>query len=597
MANIGYELDELGTNPDNRVTERRILSSKVVDGRCFVVPKVTPFFADGMVITFGTNTLVRDTDYELILTAPEISERLGKDVYGGILFKNLVVNNIVDLDYQTPGGDLNLPLTHTVESLVRIIKNPYYTTFSQITGTPQGLPSFSHIHDWSSVQDFNDLINQLNLIYLALLAKAGSGGNESAYLAALQSHITEPSAHTKEQVGLGNLGNYPLAQYSDFTTTPFTNAKYTTPRSVMYAIELYLGSEIQDLSAKVDELELAGNERLQEWNNLKNSWADLQTTLNSVSSNYNNVISQIQSFQTEVFNINQTYQNVIQNQQTWVNALQDMNDQVVEFQQQYTAFINTRDQLLERLDTLNTNYQSFTQQNQVLQSDVNQSKARLTKLENHTLYPTVRTLTAGTHHFRIPAGATYEILLIGAGGGCGTYIIGDSSPSVMMQGHAGESTSFWQLQNNNGEWIPQSIPIVEAGGGFGGQVTYGNAAGTTITSYGVGGRGGRWTSQSSKITPIEMSHGENGVAGYGNYEEADVSDQETGYDYYGSFWGKGGTHANGVGQGGEGAKALFRFKNTSTKELEYMIVVGSRGRSYEPGKDNALGGLAVITKI
>jgi hypothetical protein len=50
MANIGYALDILGTNPNNKVSETRTLTKKAIDGRAFVIPKAAPFFAEGVVV-------------------------------------------------------------------------------------------------------------------------------------------------------------------------------------------------------------------------------------------------------------------------------------------------------------------------------------------------------------------------------------------------------------------------------------------------------------------------------------------------------------------------------------------------------------------
>ena len=598
MANIGYPLDELGTNPDNKVFERRVLTAKVIDGRCFMIPKVTPFFADGLSITTGTTTLIRDVDYQLILHSPEMVERLDKDVYAGILFHKLTLNQIVDLNYQTPGGDFNLPLGHTAENLARLMRNPIYTTFSQITGTPAGLPTFSHIEDWSAVQDFGDLVNKMNLIYLALLAKGtgGSGGDGSIFLQALQDHInTTGQAHTKEQVGLGNLQNYPVAQYTDFNGPTYPINRYVTPRTVMYAINLFIGDAIDKVKTQISDLEALSQQTQSDWNQLQLEWNDLKTTLNAVSQNYQQMVQQVQGYQQNLVQLNQNYATVIQNQQTWTQKLQEINTTMLEYSQDYVAVIQAKDQLIIEFNALKQAYDSYAQSITNLTNGLSSAVARITGLEKHALYPQTKVITQGSYNFKIKAGEKFEITLIGAGGGVGEYITDPPSLSAIMNGEHGGSTSFWCLQSNNGEYTPNNKAIAVAEGGFGGCSSYGNVSGT-VSSWGIGGRGGAFEVQQSLIEPIELSNGEGGLKGYGDFN-ATISTQNQGYEYFGTKWGKGALTNNAVGQGGEGAIASFRYENKTQKELDFQVVVGVRGRSYNPSKNNATGGLAIIKKI
>lgn len=602
MANIGYALDELGTNPANKVTERRILTSKVIDGRCFMIPKVTPFFGDPAKITvkFGNSTLIRDIDYQLILHSPELSERLNTDIYAGILFHKLEVNQIVDVEIQTPGGDFNLPLGHTAENLARIIKNPVYTTFSQIIGTPAGLPTFSHIQDWSSINDFNDLVKEMQLIYLALLSKGGGGsggGNDSAFLQALQQHITGASAHTKEQVGLGNLFNYPLSQYSDFVGPTYPNNRYVTPRSVMYAINLFIGNQINEVNQKIAELEQTTQGAQQDWNLLKQQWSDLQVTLNSVSNNYQQMLRQVQGYEQAVQNIDQTLKTIQGNQQEWNNKLTELNQTVLDYSDDYQAVIDAKDQMVQQMATLQVAYENFLQQNKTVVENLQTVTLRVGALEKHVMYPGTKTITAGSYNFRIKPGEKYNITLIGAGGGVGEYLTDPPSIAAIQNGEHGTSSSFWCLQAlDNAEYTPDNKAIVVAGGGFGGCSSYGDANGV-VSQFGIGGRGGNFEIQESLVTILEASAGEGGFKGFGNYNAQNISIQETGYEYFGKWWGRGATTATAVGQGGEGAQVKFTYENKTTKELDFMVVVGARGRSYNPAKNGSTGGLAIITKL
>jgi hypothetical protein len=70
-----------------------------------------------------------------------------------------------------------------------------------------------------------------------------------------------------------------------------------------------------------------------------------------------------------------------------------------------------------------------------------------------------------------------------------------------------------------------------------------------------------------------------------------------GYEYFGNKFGKGAITENAIGQGGEGAIVRFQFENKLKVDLEFMLTVGVAGRSYNPDKSNATGGLAILTLI
>lgn len=599
MANIGYALDESGVNPANKVTERRILTSKVVDGRCFMIPKVTPFFADGLVITYGNTQLIEDVDYQLILQSPELSERLPKSVFGGILFHKLELNQIVDLEYQTPGGDFNLPLGHTTENLIRLIRNPYFTTFSQILGTPLGLPTYEHIHDWHSTQDYASMDNRLNQLYMVLASRGGSGsGDSGSWATALLQHLNASVAHTKAQVGLGNLQNYPLAQFADFAGPTYPNDKYVTPRTVMYGINIYIGDKLAGFEEELAGFKETIADTNSNWNQLQVSWNDLKATLDTINRNYTTMVTSVQGYNQSLIALNQSYQTVIENQNQWQLTVSDFNTKLLQYGQSYDAFVLTRDTLLDEFATVKSNFTTLSQAVTNYVSTLTAIGERVTRIETHALYPATKTITSGSYHFRIKPGEKYNITLIGGGGGVGEYITDPPSLSSIMNGEHGQPTSFWCIQahNNTGAWSPASKPIVVAGGGFGGCSSYGDVGGV-VASYGIGGRGGNFEIQDNTVTILEASAGEGGLKGYGVYQATDLSTQEMGYDLFGSMWGRGATTAKAVGQGGEGAKVQFVYENKTTKELEYMITVGNRGRSYNPAKNNAVGGLAIITKV
>lgn len=597
MANIGYALDILGTNPNNKVSETRTLTKKAIDGRAFVIPKAAPFFAEGVVVVSNGVRLIENKDYHLILVSEELSHTTERKVVGGILFNTLAVNTQVSFDVQTIGGDFNLPVGNTAENLARLIRNPTFTTWSQLVGTPAGLPTHSHIHDWGSTVGWEGFIAKFEQLINVLLISAGTGGgSDSAFLVALQNHLKSTTAHTPAAVGLGNLSNFTLAQDADYNTLPYPNNKYVTPRSVMYAITRFIGNDLKAQQELIDNLEDTLNSNTQAYKDLVNEWNDLQLTLRAVNQNYGTMVTSVNAYKEDLLRFEQEYRNIGEQQELWNAKVSEFNQTVQGYGKQYEDFIKVRDQLLTGFETMTTAFTEHKTLVTEVSTAITALAARVDSLEKHGMYPENKILTAGSFNFKIKPGQKFAITLIGAGGGVGEYITDSVSSGAIYNGEHGGSTSLFCMQDlTNGEFSPSTQAVATAGGGFGAIASYGNSAGVVAT-HGIGGRGGNFRLHPS-IIPEEASNGEGGLKGYGNYVKGDLSTQDMGYEYFGNKFGKGATTENALGQGGEAAIVRFRFENKLKVDLEFMLVVGVAGRSYNPDKSNATGGLAILTLI
>lgn len=597
MANIGYALDILGTNPNNKVSETRTLTKKAIDGRAFVIPKAAPFFAEGVVVVSNGVRLIENKDYHLILVSEELSHTTERKVVGGILFNTLAINTQVTFTVQTVGGDFNLPVGNTVENLARLIRNPLFTTWSQLTGTPAGLPTHDHVHDWGSTVGWEGFIAKFEQLINVLLLGAGSGsGSDSAFLVALQNHLSSKTAHTPAAVGLGNLSNFQLAQDADYNVIPYPNNKYVTPRSVMYAITRFIGDDLKLQKDHINELEDTLNSNTNAYRELVGEWNDLQLSLNSIQQNYSNMVTTVNGYKEDLLRFEQEYRNIGEQQELWNAKVSEFNKTVTGYGKQYEDFIKVRDELLNGFESMANAFIEHKTLVTEVAGDINALKGRVVALEKHAIYPESKILTSGSFNFKIKAGQKFAITLIGAGGGVGEYVIDTASSGAVYNGEHGGSTSLFCLQDlTNGEFSPSTEALAIAGGGFGGIASYGNSAGV-VSTHGIGGRGGNFRLRQG-LVPEEASNGEGGLKGYGNYVKGELSTQDMGYEYFGNKFGKGAITENAVGQGGEGAIVRFQFENKLKTDLEFMLSVGVAGRSYNPDKSNATGGLAILTLI
>lgn len=599
MANIGYPLDVSGTSVANLVSESRTLTKKAIDGRAFVIPKAAPFYATNHKVVFNGRILIEDVDYHLILESEELSHTLEKRIVGGILFNTVNVNSLVSFDVQTVGGDYNLPIGNTVENMAQIIRNPTFTTWSQLVGTPAGLPTWSHVHDWNSTVGYEGFIAKFDLIYLALLAGGDNGGTSNTDLlnAALQAHILSTAAHDKSAVGLGNLSNFQLAQDADYNIRPYPNNKYVTPRSVMYAIDRFIGNQLAEMSTSIETLRSTVVGNTNSYNELLLQWQNLETSLSVINRNYTTMVDTVRGYQDELSRLELEYRAVSENQQTWLQKLSEFNTTLLQYGQDYNSIIVAKDELVQSFGQLQEAYTLFRQDVTEVKERIDAIEKDLTVVKAHGIYPGNKVLTAGSFHFRIKPKEVYMVTLIGAGGGVGEYLQEAGRFGYNYNGENGTSSELWCLQDiASGEWTPSSKAIAIAGGGYGGGASYGDANGV-VTTHGLGGRGGQFLINEQLVTVEEASAGEGGLKGYGDYDRNTLSTQDMGYEIYGAKFGKGATAETALGQGGEGAILRFRIENKLNVDLEYMIVVGTAGRSYSLSRSNALGGLAILNKV
>ncbi|MGL6083770.1 MAG: hypothetical protein ACRC4N_15410, partial [Gammaproteobacteria bacterium] len=435
MANIGYALDILGTNPNNKVSETRTLTKKAVDGRAFVIPKAAPFFAEGVVVVSNGVRLIENKDYHLILVSEELSHTTERKVVGGILFNTLAINTQVTFTVQTIGGDFNLPIGNTVENLARLIRNPLFTTWSQLTGTPAGLPTHDHVHDWGSTVGWEGFIAKFEQLINVLLLSAGSGsGSDSAFLVALQNHLSSKTAHTPAAVGLGNLSNFQLAQDADYNVIPYPNNKYVTPRSVMYAITRFIGDDLKLQKDHINELEDTLNSNTNAYRELVGEWNDLQLSLNSIQQNYSNMVTTVNGYKEDLLRFEQEYRNIGEQQELWNAKVSEFNKTVTGYGKQYEDFIKVRDELLNGFESMANAFIEHKTLVTEVAGDINALKGRVVALEKHTIYPESKILTSGSFNFKIKAGQKFAITLIGAGGGVGEYVIDTASSGAVYNG-------------------------------------------------------------------------------------------------------------------------------------------------------------------
>lgn len=235
-----YQYDPFGTYPANQIVNEihTVVAAIGDDEANFIVPNAAPFFMNGLTVKTGPAptdpVLVENVDYYLTHQFVEATQSLNKRIYGSITFVNRLYTGTVYLTYQTLGGPYTLNDYNVVRQLTNSLYAVRVVTWGQIVGVPVAFPPVEHPHHTSDLTGMSDIVQVLDLIRQQILA---SGGNVNTLVATLTAHLTATVAHTKEQIGLSHVANYPPATQADIDNV--MAGRYITPPMLVYALTKY----------------------------------------------------------------------------------------------------------------------------------------------------------------------------------------------------------------------------------------------------------------------------------------------------------------------------------------------------------------------
>lgn len=234
-SEFDYPFDPTGLSAANKITnEIDTLTPVNYRDYSLIIPRYAPFFADSLTITFrDTNNtvvpLVEGVDYYLGYWYIGASRACAKPVYGSIQFLNTSLSGTLTISYQTIGGRWTLSEADIAEILADRLENPRVTSWEQVTGVPIVFPVINHVWDLVDQVGLSDINTSLKGIEEQLRQQGTQG---------LAQHIADkgnPHMVTKDQTGLGNVENLPLAIQTD-AEAGVSNDFYMTPLSTMWAM-------------------------------------------------------------------------------------------------------------------------------------------------------------------------------------------------------------------------------------------------------------------------------------------------------------------------------------------------------------------------
>lgn len=212
-----YSLDPTGMSSDNKIlNEVNVVNPPdQISDASFIVPRVTPFFREGLVITHGARILVENVDYQLVFRSVALSEHFERELFGGIMFVTRSFAGTINLTYQVLGGDFQTADTVLLEQVARLTGSIRWITYDQLVGVPSGFPPAYHSHDMEQdIVNMASVVDAVEQIAIQLSLAPRTVGEVSARL---MDHLEAPQAHDKSHVGLGNVENIGVATEADIT--------------------------------------------------------------------------------------------------------------------------------------------------------------------------------------------------------------------------------------------------------------------------------------------------------------------------------------------------------------------------------------------
>lgn len=243
MPNVTYQFDSTGLNPDNLIKDEiHTLNSSNSNNR-IIIPKLAPFYLDNFKLYYldvssALIPLIENVDYQLVLPYVAASRSTGKMVYGGIVINNNSINGTVVLSYQIVGGNFIANSNLVMQQIMELNHNPKVTYWDAITNIQTQFPSIKHSLDANAIGNYKDLIDTINSLADSLVNRNPDN------LPVIKHLIDTDNPHhtTKEQIGLGNVPNLPIADQYDLDNLIEAN-KFITVGQALFLINKILAQK------------------------------------------------------------------------------------------------------------------------------------------------------------------------------------------------------------------------------------------------------------------------------------------------------------------------------------------------------------------
>lgn len=212
-----YPFDTTSTLASNLIkNETHFAGESEYYGKWFIVPEFGPFYLNNFKITATTNGVVREltigVDYAFTFFYKAGSQSIGIPLFGGITLNKSSVNknDIINITYQTLGGDWVADRIYVINQLLATSYNPILTVLDLLTDKLSPFPDIKSPYVINPEYGAQGLV-----VAIRNLAVAISKQETLADIIAHLSDFNNPHMDTKAMIGLPDMQNYPIALDSE----------------------------------------------------------------------------------------------------------------------------------------------------------------------------------------------------------------------------------------------------------------------------------------------------------------------------------------------------------------------------------------------
>lgn len=207
-ADLTRPFDPTGRASTNLITgDQQVLSGVNFRDIYTVVPRLAPFFADSLQVSFraqsgDTRPLVKGIDYQCSHWFVSASRACAKPIYGSITILNLSLVGIVTLSYQTIGGVWTTDYTTIAQILADHLHNPRSTAWEEVVNLPYRFPVIDHEWDLTDMVGASAIVTAIQAIEAAVRANSTSAITQHLSATNNPHHVTAAQIGTYDQATL-----------------------------------------------------------------------------------------------------------------------------------------------------------------------------------------------------------------------------------------------------------------------------------------------------------------------------------------------------------------------------------------------------------
>jgi hypothetical protein len=203
---MAYDLDPTGKSLRNKIiNETKSVSLAPGLSHLFIIPVDGPYYAESLFVKYTPATgeprvMLPDVDYYPVFPYNEATRKINAPIFAGIEFIDLTLNGSVTYAYQTMGGVYNTD-SGTIASLeAGFTGDPRFTAWETVVTLP-AVPVITHPWTIANVDDISNAVTELEKVGLVVHLRP-------KFLPQPGQQVFIPTA---EEIGLGNVPNYPVA--------------------------------------------------------------------------------------------------------------------------------------------------------------------------------------------------------------------------------------------------------------------------------------------------------------------------------------------------------------------------------------------------